>query len=91
MIDASEVFYSATTTVDRHASPDDPTAEQSPPLREAVEPEQKRRIIGDTFMRVAEKEIAALGIRVEDVFLAQGKWVGWLCSEGASKCAMECL
>jgi hypothetical protein len=33
---------------------------------------RQRRIIGDTFMRVAEKEIAALGIRVEDVFLAQG-------------------
>jgi GMP synthase (glutamine-hydrolysing) len=72
VIDASADFYSATTTIDRHADPDDPDAAQSPQLSACVEPEQKRRIIGDTFMRVAEKEIAKLGIKVEDVFLAQG-------------------
>jgi GMP synthase (glutamine-hydrolysing) len=34
------------------------------------DPEQKRRIIGDLFMTVQEKEIGGLGI--EDAFLAQG-------------------
>jgi hypothetical protein len=35
-------------------------------------PEQKRRIIGDTFMRVADVAIKDLNLKPEDVFLAQG-------------------
>jgi GMP synthase (glutamine-hydrolysing) len=39
-------------------------------LAGAVDPEQKRRIIGDLFIRAQEEEIGRLGIR--DSFLAQG-------------------
>jgi GMP synthase (glutamine-hydrolysing) len=39
-------------------------------LAGVADPEQKRRIIGDLFMRVQEEEILKLGIR--DSFLAQG-------------------
>ena len=35
-------------------------------------PEEKRKIIGDTFMRVAEKAVAQFNLKPEDVFLAQG-------------------
>jgi len=35
-----------------------------------IDPEEKRRVIGDLFIRVQEAEIEALGIR--DAFLAQG-------------------
>ena len=35
-------------------------------------PEEKRKIIGDTFMRVAEKAIAKFNLQPEEVFLAQG-------------------
>ena len=39
-------------------------------LAGVADPEQKRRIIGDLFMKVQETEIGKLGI--EDSFLAQG-------------------
>ena len=41
-------------------------------LQDVVAPEEKRRIIGDTFVRVAEAAIAQLGVSSADVFLAQG-------------------
>ena len=44
----------------------------SDPLKSCVEPEQKRRIIGDTFMHVAEAAIRDLDLSPEDVYLAQG-------------------
>eukprot|EP00304_Pavlova_gyrans_P013511 CAMPEP_0206040946 /NCGR_PEP_ID=MMETSP1466-20131121/5675_1 /ASSEMBLY_ACC=CAM_ASM_001126 /TAXON_ID=44452 /ORGANISM="Pavlova gyrans, Strain CCMP608" /LENGTH=647 /DNA_ID=CAMNT_0053415633 /DNA_START=151 /DNA_END=2094 /DNA_ORIENTATION=+ len=42
------------------------------PLDEMVSPEIKRKIIGDTFMRVTQKMCDSLGIHADDVFLAQG-------------------
>merc|ERR1711988_1174052 len=42
------------------------------PLRETAAPEDKRRIIGDTFMRVSERITKDLGLSVEQTFLAQG-------------------
>lgn len=36
------------------------------------DPEEKRRIIGDTFMDVAKKVIAAHDLKPEDVMLGQG-------------------
>merc|ERR1712187_669172 len=42
------------------------------PLRETTAPEEKRKIIGDTFMRVSERITKELGLKPEDTFLAQG-------------------
>jgi len=42
------------------------------PLCETINPESKRNIIGDTFMRVAEAEIKAFGLNPDEVILAQG-------------------
>jgi GMP synthase (glutamine-hydrolysing) len=61
--DASQEFYSATTTV---------KGIETGILREVTSPEQKRKIIGDTFMRVAQKAIENLGLNPSEVFLAQG-------------------
>ncbi len=41
-------------------------------MKVTVNPEVKRKIIGDTFMRVSEKAICDLNLRPDDVFLAQG-------------------
>ena len=41
-------------------------------LRDVVAPEEKRQIIGDTFLRIAEKAMASLQLDPERVFLAQG-------------------
>ncbi len=63
VIDASEEFYSATTKID---------GQETLQLRHSISPEDKRRIIGDTFMRVAEKAIRDLDLDPSKVYLAQG-------------------
>merc|ERR1712048_509725 len=42
------------------------------PLRETTAPEEKRQIIGDTFMHVSERITKELGLNPEETFLAQG-------------------
>lgn len=54
--DASETFYSATTTCAKK-SPTGAGAKvsyETKPLRDCVAPEEKRQIIGDTFLRVSQ-------------------------------------
>ncbi|GAM22105.1 hypothetical protein SAMD00019534_052800, partial [Acytostelium subglobosum LB1] len=63
VVDASQTFYNATTTIKGV-----PTAQ----LKVTVHPEEKRKIIGDTFMRVAEEEVKKLGLNPNEVYLAQG-------------------
>lgn len=63
LIDAKDTFATATTIID---------GEQTPPLNESTNPEQKRKIIGDTFMKVAEKAVADLNLTMDQVFLVQG-------------------
>jgi GMP synthase (glutamine-hydrolysing) len=63
IVDASEQFYSATTRV---------SGEQTPPLREVTDPEIKRAIIGDAFMKVMDKVVAELKLNPEKTILAQG-------------------
>ena len=41
-------------------------------LEETVQPEEKRKIIGDTFMVVTQQLCEQKGLKAEDVFLAQG-------------------
>lgn len=63
VVDASEVFYRATTLV---------KDARTKPLNQTVHPEEKRKIIGDAFMTVAEEEIRKLHLEPSEVFLAQG-------------------
>mmetsp|Transcript_64039 Transcript_64039/g.103495 ORF Transcript_64039/g.103495 Transcript_64039/m.103495 type:complete len:669 (-) Transcript_64039:47-2053(-) len=42
------------------------------PLKDCTAPEDKRMIIGDTFMRVTEDTVRKLGISADKVYLAQG-------------------
>ena len=44
----------------------------TPPLAVNTSPEEKRKIIGDTFMRVTEAMCAERGLTAENVVLAQG-------------------
>lgn len=41
-------------------------------LCETTNPEEKRKIIGDVFVRVANEAMAEMGLKPEDVFLGQG-------------------
>lgn len=63
VVDASQTFATATTMVgDR----------ETLPLNQTIAPEDKRKIIGDTYMRVVDEVIGELGLVPEDVFLVQG-------------------
>jgi len=42
------------------------------PLVETVDPEEKRRIIGEIFIRIANNVIERLGLNKENTFIAQG-------------------
>ena len=63
VVDASQTFYNSTTTIDGV------TTER---LCDTISPEIKRKIIGDTFMRVADQHSRELGLDVDHTFLAQG-------------------
>ncbi|KJE97232.1 GMP synthetase, variant [Capsaspora owczarzaki ATCC 30864] len=69
VVDASETFYNATTTI---TARDRVTKYETKKLKETTAPEEKRKIVGDTFMRVAETAVKDLNLRPEDVYLAQG-------------------
>jgi len=66
-IDASQQFYEATTKIDIKAS-----SYTTVKLSLVNHPEEKRKIIGDTFMRIAQQEIEKLKIDVDNIVIAQG-------------------
>jgi len=63
VVDASETFYTAKTLI---------KTIETLPLNQTCNPEQKRKIIGDTFMKVAETEIKRLNLDPSEIFVAQG-------------------
>ena len=63
VIDASTDFYTATTFI---------KGNETLALNQIVDPETKRKIIGDTFMRVSSKAINSLGLNPAEVYLVQG-------------------
>ncbi|KAK2157925.1 hypothetical protein LSH36_181g02015 [Paralvinella palmiformis] len=70
VIDASHTFYTANTLVCDNGELH--SRKYTKILCQCTDPEDKRRIIGDTFMNVAEEMTAELNIKAEDVFLGQG-------------------
>eukprot|EP00928_Gymnodinium_smaydae_P011683 TRINITY_DN14285_c0_g1_i1.p1 TRINITY_DN14285_c0_g1~~TRINITY_DN14285_c0_g1_i1.p1 ORF type:complete len:689 (-),score=192.47 TRINITY_DN14285_c0_g1_i1:207-2273(-) len=67
--DCEEDFLGGTTEITDHKTSRRYTTK---PLRETTAPEEKRRIIGDTFMRVSERIQKELGLVPDKTFLAQG-------------------
>eukprot|EP00756_Hemistasia_phaeocysticola_P007803 Hpha_TRINITY_DN14403_c0_g2::TRINITY_DN14403_c0_g2_i1::g.157775::m.157775/K01951/guaA, GMPS; GMP synthase (glutamine-hydrolysing) len=67
--DCTEDFLGGTTEVTDRKTQKRYTTK---PLRETAAPEEKRRIIGDTFMKVAERITRELHLDPEKTFLAQG-------------------
>ncbi|XP_074597987.1 GMP synthase burgundy [Brevipalpus obovatus] len=71
VINASSQFYNATTTVPIDKK--DPTRKRTTELLcQTVNPEEKRQIIGDTFMKIADEIICEMNLKPEDVYLGQG-------------------
>jgi len=63
VVDAQGTFHQAQTEIN---------GQLSSTLNTTTDPETKRKIIGDTFMRVAEQAVQDLQLSEEDVFLVQG-------------------
>jgi len=63
VIDAQDEFAYATTHIKN---------EETPKLNEATEPEQKRKIIGDTYIKVTEKAVQSLKVNADAILLVQG-------------------
>ena len=70
VINASHQFYNATTSISERGDPN--RKRTTKPLCQTTNPEEKRKIIGDTFVRVANDLIAELKLKPEEVFLGQG-------------------
>jgi len=72
VIDASHTFYNATTEIP--CDPHNPNSVRIPTglLCQTTSPEDKRKIIGDTFIKIANDVIAELNLDPNDVFLGQG-------------------
>uniref|UniRef100_F6U2U3 GMP synthase (glutamine-hydrolyzing) n=1 Tax=Ciona intestinalis TaxID=7719 RepID=F6U2U3_CIOIN len=69
LVNASNTFYNSTTTLYvKHAK----HKVNSRVLCQTLYPEEKRKIIGDTFMNIVDSEAHALGLTIDDCFLAQG-------------------
>lgn len=63
VINAEQTFLNATTEIN---------GKRTKKLFETTNPEEKRKIIGDTFITVAQQAIEELGLSADDVVLAQG-------------------
>lgn len=63
VVDATDTFSKSSTII---------KGAQTKILSETIHPEEKRKIIGDTFMHVAEEETKKLGLQPSEVYLAQG-------------------
>ena len=73
--DATDVYETATTTID---------GVETPPLDQVVDPEVKRKIIGDTFISIQEKMAELLGIDKDEFVLVMGSLYTDLIESGSA-------
>lgn len=69
LIDATVDFANATTTI---TPKDGSSAYETVPLQVAIHPEEKRKIIGDQFVRVSDAAMKSLQLDPANLLLAQG-------------------
>jgi GMP synthase (glutamine-hydrolysing) len=63
VFDGADMFYSGTTVID---------GVETLPLYQVAEPEIKRKIIGDTFIKVQDRMAEELGLDLDNFMLAMG-------------------
>lgn len=69
VVDATSDFQDATTTLTNKKTGE---SKLVGPLKTTTDPQEKRQIIGDTFIKVAKDYLASLQLDLDNVFLAQG-------------------
>ncbi|EEB14877.1 GMP synthase, putative [Pediculus humanus corporis] len=71
VVNAAQQFFEGTTKMPGERKPDWKIG-QTKMLCQTVNPEEKRKIIGDIFVNVANEVISELNLRPDEVFLGQG-------------------
>ncbi|TSK38418.1 GMP synthase [glutamine-hydrolyzing] [Bagarius yarrelli] len=72
VVNAAHTFYNGTTTLPISEEDRTPRKRISKTLNMTTNPEEKRKIIGDTFVKVANEVIGEMNLKPEEVYLAQG-------------------
>ncbi|TRY96325.1 hypothetical protein DNTS_021826, partial [Danionella cerebrum] len=72
VVNAAHTFYNGTTTLPISEEDRTPRKRISKTLNMTTNPEEKRKIIGDTFVKVANEVIGQMNLKPEEVYLAQG-------------------
>ncbi|XP_071999053.1 GMP synthase [glutamine-hydrolyzing] [Engystomops pustulosus] len=72
VVNAAHSFYNGTTTLPISDEDRTPRKRISKTLNMTTNPEEKRKIIGDTFVKIANEVIGEMNLNPEEVFLAQG-------------------
>lgn len=72
VVKAWHTFYNATTTVPLDKSDPLSRKRETNMLCSVTDPEEKRMIIGDTFVKVANDIITEMNLKPEEVYLCQG-------------------
>ncbi|KAL5013508.1 hypothetical protein ScPMuIL_007778 [Solemya velum] len=72
VVHAAHTFYNGTTSISNTTDQPGCRKRKTNPLNNTTNPEEKRKIIGDTFMKVANEVIEELNLKPEDVYLGQG-------------------
>ncbi|KAG7457022.1 hypothetical protein MATL_G00242110 [Megalops atlanticus] len=72
VVNAAHTFYNGTTTLPISEEDKTPRKRISKTLNTTTNPEEKRKIIGDTFVKVANEVMDEMDLKPEDVYLAQG-------------------
>lgn len=72
VIEAAHTFYNSTTIIPTPQPDGSIRKVKTKILCQTVAPEEKRKIIGDTFMHVANDLVEELNLKPEEVYLGQG-------------------
>ncbi|XP_048460051.1 GMP synthase [glutamine-hydrolyzing] isoform X4 [Rhincodon typus] len=72
VVNAAHAFYNGTTTLPISEEDRTPRKRISKTLNMTTNPEEKRKIIGDTFVKIANEVIGEMNLKPEEVYLAQG-------------------
>ncbi|XP_067658415.1 GMP synthase [glutamine-hydrolyzing]-like [Haliotis asinina] len=72
VVHSAHTFYNGTTSVPIDKYNSNSRKRRTNTLNTTTNPEEKRKIIGDTFMKVANEVIEELKLQPEEVFLGQG-------------------
>ena len=79
VVNAAVRFYTSTAIISCYDEEGGVQQHVTAPLHAVVSPEEKRKIIGDTFIKVANEAMLDLDLQANQVFLAQGMAVAILC------------